>query len=364
MSYQYLTIRNREEWDNYIKKSSIYEGFHTWYYHSLNNEGEPVLFVYEEEQLFIALPVIKRKIENSDYFDMTCVYGYSGPISNQGLADLPMATITQFRASFINFMKAESAICIFSRLHPFLNQHQLLENIGGIKDNGTTLYVDLSLSVEDQRENYDKRLGRQIRSLRKMGFIIKEAESINEIEDFAEMYRKNMDRLNASSNYYFDVQYFVNLLNDESIENKLVLIYDGPNLMCGAILLLSDLIIRNHLSATSPDYLNVSPSKLLTDEISLIGRRLGKKIFHLGGGVGGKEDSLFNFKKLFSNLQVRDRIWCYVNDESVYNEFVLKSGIEADTEVSFFPLYRQPKRKEQPHSEIKAEATTLKTLIN
>lgn len=87
-------------------------------------------------------------------------------------------------------MKAESSICIFSRLHPFLNQYHLLENIGGIKDNGTTLYVDLSISEEDQRNRYDKRLNRQIRSLRKMGYVIKEAESVQEIEDFVEMYHK------------------------------------------------------------------------------------------------------------------------------------------------------------------------------
>ncbi|WP_208645516.1 GNAT family N-acetyltransferase [Mucilaginibacter endophyticus] len=361
MSYQNFTIRNRKDWDEYINRSYAHEGFHTWYYHSLNTEGEPLLFVYEEKEIFIALPVIKRKIENSAYFDMTCVYGYAGPISNVKLTDLSNITTTQFKAAFQKFMDDESSVCIFSRLHPFLNQHYLLENLGGIKDNGTTLYVDLAMSVEDQRNGYDKRLGRQIRSLRKMEYIIKEANSLQEIEDFAEMYYKNMDRLNASAVYYFDVQHFVNLLNEEYMKNKLVLIYDGPNLMCGAIILISDEIVRNHLSATAPDYLNISPSKLLTDEISLIGRRLGKKIFHLGGGVGGKEDSLFNFKKLFSTLQVKDRIWCYINNEAVYNDLVVKSGVDPNDEIKFFPLYRHPHRKIQT-TVTETETTTIENL--
>ncbi|HEX8023127.1 GNAT family N-acetyltransferase [Mucilaginibacter sp.] len=358
MNHRSFTIRNRKDWDEYISRAYIHEGFHTWYYHSLNTEGEPLLFVYEEEKLFIALPVIKRKIESSEYFDMTCVYGYAGPLSSVPFTSLSALTIAQFKAEFTIFMKAESAICIFSRLHPFLDQYHLLENIGGIKDNGTTLYVDLSISEEEQRDRYDKRLGRQIRSLRKMGFIIKEADTAQEIEDFAEMYYRNMDRLNASSNYYFDVQYFINLLNEEYMKNKLILIYDGVNLMCGALILLSDAIVRNHLSATSPDYLNISPSKLMTDEISMIGRRMGKKIFHLGGGVGGKEDSLFNFKKLFSNLQVKDRIWCYINDEPAYNDLVLRSGVEIDPETPFFPLYRHPKRKAQTTAS-EPETTTI-----
>ncbi|MGF7040279.1 GNAT family N-acetyltransferase [Mucilaginibacter lappiensis] len=346
---QNFTIRNKKEWDAYMDKSLIHEVFHTWNYHSLNQEGEPLLFVYEEEGFFIALPVIKRKIENSLFFDMTSAYGYCGPISNIDLSSLSVLTIASFKTSFVNFMKEENAVCIFSRLHPFLNQYNILESIGGLHENGTTLYMDLSLSVEDQRSKYDKRLFRQIRKLREKGYIIKELNSQEGIKNFTEMYYKNMDRVNASRNYYFDEQYFANLLNAEHFENKLLLIYDGPELICGALLLLSNSIIRNHLSATSPEYLKESPSKLLTDEISMIGRRLGKKIFHLGGGVGGKEDSLFTFKRYFSDLQVKDHIWCYINDNTAYNDLVLKAGVDVNAGANYFPLYRQPKRNTQAY---------------
>lgn len=346
---QNFTIRNKKEWDAYMDKSLIHEVFHTWNYHSLNQEGEPLLFVYEEEGFFIALPVIKRKIENSLFFDMTSAYGYCGPISNIDLSSLSVLTIASYKTSFVNFMKEENAVCIFSRLHPFLNQYNILESIGGLHENGTTLYMDLSLSVEDQRSKYDKRLFRQIRKLREKGYIIKELNSQEGIKNFTEMYYKNMDRVNASRNYYFDEQYFANLLNAEHFENKLLLIYDGPELICGALLLLSNSIIRNHLSATSPEYLKESPSKLLTDEISMIGRRLGKKIFHLGGGVGGKEDSLFTFKRYFSDLQVKDHIWCYINDNTAYNDLVLKAGVDVNAGANYFPLYRQPKRNTQAY---------------
>jgi hypothetical protein len=62
MSYKHFSIRNNKEWNTYIDRSLMHEVFHTWYYHSLNKDGEPVLFVYEENDIFIALPVIKRKI--------------------------------------------------------------------------------------------------------------------------------------------------------------------------------------------------------------------------------------------------------------------------------------------------------------
>lgn len=349
MGYRSFTIKNRKEWDTYVNKSLFHDIFHSWIYHSLNEEGEPLLFVYQEDDFFIALPVIKRKIEETGFFDLTSVYGYCGPISNISAADTPKRALIDFKTAFVNFMAKEKAVCIFSRLHPFIEQCYLLENIGGIIENGTTLYIDLTCSLEHQQNKYDKRLFRQIRNLRRKGYIIKEAVDISEVKAFVDIYHKNMDRLSASPHYYFEEKYFTDILSLDGSNNKLLLIYNDTELICGAIVLLSDIIIRNHLSATSPDYLKESPSKLLTDEISMMGRRLGKKIFHLGGGVGGKEDSLFAFKKHFSNLQVKDHIWCYINDRYAYNNIVAKAGANIDLESSYFPLYRQPKRKTQPY---------------
>lgn len=345
MRYRSFTIKDREEWDSYVNKSLLHDVFHSWTYHSLNTEGEPLLFVYQEDDIFIALPVVKRKIDGADFYDMTSVYGYCGPIANVNISEISRNTSANFKTTFKNFMTEERAVCIFSRLHPFINQRYLLEHIGGIVENGTTLYMDLSSSIEDQRNRYDKRLSRQVRQLRNKGYLIKEAVDINEIRAFVDIYHKNMDRLNATPHYYFDEKYFTSILNLEGFDNKLLLIYDGATLICGAVVLLSDTIIRNHLSATAPDYLNESPSKLLTDEISVVGRTLGKKIFHLGGGVGGREDSLFEFKKRFSDLQVKDHVWRYINDPVAYDTIVEKAGADIDTQSSYFPLYRQIKEK-------------------
>lgn len=345
MKYRGFTVKDRRQWDDYVNRSLLHDVFHSWTYQSLNTEGESLLFVYEEGDVFIALPVVKRKIERTDFYDMTSVYGYCGPISNVTTVEISKNTLARFTATFKRFMTDEHAVCIFSRLHPFINQRRLLENIGGVVENGATLYMDLSLPVDDQRNAYEKRLSRQVRQLRKKGYLIKEASDVSEVRAFVDIYCKNMDRLHASPLYYFDEAYFTTILKLGGFDSKLLLVYDGATLACGALVLMSDTIIRNHLSATAPDYLNESPSKLLTDEISMMGRRLGKKIFHLGGGVGGKEDSLFEFKKRFSSLQVKDHIWRYVNDRQTYDAIVAMAGSGIDTESNYFPLYRQTKEK-------------------
>ncbi|WP_449439130.1 hypothetical protein [Pedobacter steynii] len=131
MSYQCLIVRTKAEWDAYVKRSYNYEVYHTWYYHSLNMEGEPVLFIYEEESLFIAFPLIKRNIEESSQYDMTSVYGYAGPISNIDFLDIPPSTIECFKQEFSDFLKSRAmCLCLYPTLS-LLNQQCLLENIGG-----------------------------------------------------------------------------------------------------------------------------------------------------------------------------------------------------------------------------------------
>lgn len=341
MPYHSYVTRDRGRWNAYVDRSLISEVYHTWHYHSLNKEGEPILFVVDFNGDFIAFPFIKRTIGNTPFFDLTSVYGYAGPISNVDLATIPLQWIAFFKSSFMEFMDAEKCVCVFSRLHPFINQHVLIQGLGGIRENGRTIYVDLRQTEEMQRSKYHKRLFRQIKQLNQVGYTIKEGSSPQEIKAFTSMYHENMDRLKASRSYYFDEQYFTDLLSSDEFQSRLILIYKGSELICGAVIFLSDHVVRNHLSATAEAYLNESPSKLLTDQISMIGRAAGSDIFHLGGGVGGKADSLFIFKSYFSDLQIEDRIWCYIHNQKVYDDLVQTYTTDLEEISGYFPAYRQ-----------------------
>ncbi|WP_164126299.1 GNAT family N-acetyltransferase [Sphingobacterium luzhongxinii] len=338
MSYRLINFQQSEVWTAYVRNAVNYDFYHTWHYHSLEKKAEPFLFVYEESDVFIALPLLKREIENSGLYDLTSVYGYSGPISNRKFADINDQILENFKHFFLNFINTGRYICVFSRLNPFIDQKVLIEKIGGIYNNGKTVYIDLSISIEEQRIGYEKRMGRQIRQLRRMPYIIKESKTRDEVKLFAAMYNENMIRLKAEKSYFFNEDYFVELIKEDNC--KLILIYDGIKMICGAIVMCCGGIIRNHLSATDVDYVNQSPSKLLTDEISIIGRKLGMKYFHLGGGLGGREDSLFKFKSSFSNLFLEDSTWRFVSDTLVYNDLVKER--KNDLDMNYFPLYRCP----------------------
>lgn len=336
----YLTVFDEQQWSNFIARSINSDIYHSWQYHQIDRTGQPVLFVYQEDTFFIALPFIKRDIEGSPWYDLTSVYGYAGPVSDKRFEDISVQSMISFRKLFLEFAREQKCVSVFSRLHPFSRQNLLLEKIGGVTGNGKTIYIDLNLSLEEQRGRYEKRLSRQIRNQRKKGYLIRESTDIDDIRAFTAMYTENMRRVAANRNYFFNEDYFIEILLNPKLSSKLLLVYDGDKMACGAVVFYSDSIIRNHLSATSEAYLKESPSKLLTDEISVLGRQLGLKYFHLGGGVGGREDSLFKFKSYFSGTWMNDYTWRFVPDPASYNLLLEMRGINKSTSSQFFPLYR------------------------
>ena len=59
-------------------------------------------------------------------------------------------------------------------------------------------------------------------------------------------------------------------------------------------------------------------------------------VLHLGGGVGGAQDSLMHFKAGFSDRRHLFKTWRVVLDEQQYTEL---SGKEPES-TGFFPAYR------------------------
>ena len=64
-------ITEKNDWEKVLEQLGVYDFYHTYDYHHLSkNDGEkPVLLVYTKDNLTIALPLLIRQINNTDYFD-------------------------------------------------------------------------------------------------------------------------------------------------------------------------------------------------------------------------------------------------------------------------------------------------------
>jgi RimJ/RimL family protein N-acetyltransferase len=337
-----VRLEQEAEWKDLVKRALKYDFYHSWTYHSLDNtSGIPMLFVYEEGNDFIAIPLLKRDIRDSEYYDMSSVYGYSGPISNKDFHTLPSGFVYNFRSCFLDFLKDEKIVTVFSRLNPFFDQVELMGDFGGVVDNGKVVVLDLSLPIEEQRSAYQERVLRKIRTLRKKGYYVREANTGEDIKTFSAIYTLNMLRVDASNTYYFDEEYFKRLLDSEEYDARLVFVYDQNDYpICGAIVVITNGIMQAHLLGTREEYLGDSPAKLLTEEITILGRQLGVKYYNLGGGLGFKEDSLFRWKANFSNLTFDYHSWRFIANPEVYTSLLSQQEIDLNSEIDFFPLYR------------------------
>ncbi|MBC7915778.1 MAG: GNAT family N-acetyltransferase [Pyrinomonadaceae bacterium] len=340
MPYRVVTIQERDLWNQYVHSCRMYDFYHTWYYHSLEKSGKPILFVYQRQDFFIVFPLLKRDINGTGYSDFTSVYGYAGPISNFDFKEMDHEAMEGFKQTFLQFLKDEKNVSIFCRLHPIINHDILVEKFGSLVNNGNTISIDLTVSLEEQRSKYRRQFRAKSRQLREKGFYLKRAESNEEVQEFVKIYNENMARVKAETYYHFDESYFFTMLNSADFGSSVLLLYFGNEIASGAFVTFSNDIMQFHLAATNNKYLKEGPMKLLIDEASKVGRKNNMKFLHLGGGVGGNEDSLFEFKAGFSDTVLSFKTWRYISDQKAYDELVGAIGNLSQNKSDFFPLYR------------------------
>ncbi len=334
-------ITDEVSWNTYINSFGQVDCYHTYEYHMVtkNIDDSAVLLVYEQKQLLICLPLLIRPIPGTPYFDATSAYGYVGPLAKNVDAGFEQAL---FMDGLSAYFRTQKIITVFSRLNPFIGaQYPLLQGCGEIKYKGKIVAIDLMPSLEEQRAQYSKRLKTHINKA-KRHCTIKKVQTMDDLRTFREIYIENMKRLQADPFYYFPLDYFKGLMEATSFKTEILLAIEKESglAIAGNIFLLKDGIVQYHLSGTRNDYMHLMPNKMLIDEMRIIAKETGYKVFNLGGGVGGSsEDSLFQFKSSYSKNFIDFKVWQFIVADDVYNELLESYGIDKGT--TFFPAYRK-----------------------
>ncbi|WP_347068298.1 GNAT family N-acetyltransferase [Flavobacterium sp. WV_118_3] len=329
---------NDNSWSEVIAKSKQYDFYHTQSYHRLEKENRRVLCVVYFDDNFVALPLIVRKIPNTDLFDCTSVYGYCGPVSTMDFETIPDAVINYFQEQLLHFFKANNIISAFSRLHPLISGEKMFANFGIIKDINKTVAIELNITPEEQRKQYRKSTKSELNQLKRKGFEVVKATTKSEIDAFIAIYHETMKRVNASDSYFFDHDYFYAFLDNKCFQNWLLLAKKDNEIAAGAIFTITNKIMQYHLAGTDEAFIKETPMKLILDEARLLGNDLKMEFLHLGGGVGGSDqDSLFKFKSGFSDYRCMYKVWQFIVDPEKYDELV---GNRKVVRSNFFPLYR------------------------
>ncbi|PIG91483.1 GNAT family N-acetyltransferase [Gloeocapsopsis sp. IPPAS B-1203] len=285
------------------------------------------------------LPTSQTQIE---LFDVISPYGYPGILLNEA-ANNP--DFLNFAINEFTHQLSRKNVCsAFLRLHPLLNQN--LSEYPYSKINGETVAVDLRLSLAEIWSQTRPEHRNKINKCKRAGMIAKIVPFVAYIDDFIDIYEQTMDRVGASSSYYFDKSYFIQL--SQALKNQLHLcIVELDNeIICSGLFTEACGIVQYHLGGTKSAFLKQAPSKLMFDYVRTWAKERNNEFLHLGGGVGSAKDSLFHFKAGFSKqTQTFSTIRLVVNKKK-YHNLVQKRAAELNISFEellnseFFPAYR------------------------
>ncbi|MCK0156860.1 aminoacyltransferase [Cellulophaga sp. F20128] len=336
-------ITKKEEWDGVLSEVDMFDFYHSYDYHKncAKENEESVLFCYREDAIVIALPLLIRPIKDTSYFDATSVYGYGGPLSKNITAAV---NVTVFYTELQQYLSKRNIIAVYSSLNSYIdNQKRILSGLGKIEKIGKIVNIRLDQSISEQEASFSKTTRRYTNRNKKI-FYSRFGNTQKDVDVFIALYYKTMNRLEASEGYFFKEEYFYKLMESNAYTAEVIFaITKDTHQIASAVLFVktNNTIIQYHLSGTLEEYKHLSPIRFLLNEIRIQGTNDGYTYFNLGGGFGGKQDSLFDFKASFSNDYQKFKVWKYIVNPKIYNALTRENtNITARTKTKFFPLYR------------------------
>jgi serine/alanine adding enzyme len=275
--------------------------------------GRPV-FLHAEGTVF---PCIVREWEGAR--DVAGPYGFGGPVGEP-----------RFYEAYEAWCREQGVVTTFTWFHPRFANHRYARI--PIEPRGGT--VAWRLDEGDLFERLHRHHRRAARKAEAAGIEVRATVAPTELEPFAGLYERTMAEKGAQSFYYFPPEYWRTL--GERLGDGLVLfeaVQDGV-LRAALLGLSSSPWLHYHLGASER---SGGANNLLFLEAARWAREQGFTRFHLGGGVGGADDSLLEFKLRFDpGGLIESAVGKAIHDEDAYREL---AGPGAGLD-GFFPAYR------------------------
>lgn len=307
------------------------------------DHGRARALLVEEKHWSVLIPLIECRLPGSfgEFWDAHSPYGYASPLTyHSGLNSGPAGH--GVGEDIIEYLRDMGCVSLFLRYHPLL-PGGFEPGDAEIVNHGDTVYCRLDRVESDAWHHTRSGHRSDIMRAERAGLQLSLTRHPPNLRPFRDLYEATMDRLGASDSYRFDEWYFSDL--GEALGQSLILaeVRAGDQISAAALFVETSGIVEYHLSASSTEFRQYAPTKLLIHGIRRWARTEGAELLHLGGGFGGAQDHLFAFKAGFSGDRAAFRTARVVVNPTVFRQ--------ADQEVhgpggsglgtrGFFPSYR------------------------
>jgi serine/alanine adding enzyme len=305
---------------NYVEASCLIEAGRPVYLHASGEKGD----------------VVFACILRDEPPDVTTPYGYGGPVP---LGSEP--PVDRFWQLYEAWCRERGVISSFLRFHPLLGNHRAARV--HVERPGHTVAWRLDPTL-DLRSEMDKHHRRIIRKAEREGLETRIEERPTSLNEFVVLYEQTMRRNEAAGFYLFPEAYWRALQGPLANSLLRVDVRRGADLYASLLMFATWPWLHYHLGASSDKSRTVGANHLALLAAARWGQERGYERLHLGGGVWGREDSLFDFKRRFSPDDLAEYfIGKAVHDSVRYRQL---SGLDRAALDGYFPAYRDPQRRQ------------------
>jgi serine/alanine adding enzyme len=259
--------------------------------------------------------------------DVITPYGYGGPVGGD---------LQRFWRHYEDWCRATGVVTTFIRFHPlYANHGHVPPSVSVERLAGTVAWrLDEEGDLFERMHRHHRRV---VRKALAAGVEATATVAPESLEAFGTLYERTMDRREAAGFYYFPAAYWRALETD--LREHVVLFEAGKDaaLLC----LAAPPWLHYHLGASSEAGRRLGASTLLFLEAARWARELGYTRFHLGGGLRGARDPLYEFKLRFDpGGEVEAAVGKAIHDEAAYHALAAPgAGLDG-----FFPAYRAARK--------------------
>jgi hypothetical protein len=205
-------------------------------------------------------------------------------------------------SAVVQTLREQGFVSMFVRLHPILELPDgAFTGLGTLVEHGQTVSIDLRQNEAEQwhgiRARYRTSLNRSVR----LGHRVFMDDTGEHLDRFITLYLDTMRRQNVAAEYFFSRDYLSGLWQQLRGHVHLGVVEVDGLIVCAGLFGESNGIVQYHLSDTEELALKLSPLKILINHARQWATQRGANVLHLGGGLGGAQDSLMHFKAGFSD---------------------------------------------------------------
>lgn len=297
--------------------------------------GVAETYQYSKDGCKVKYVFIVRKagiVDGVQYFDILTPRGMGGPrcINNQ------IVNLDNYDKDFTAYCNEKHIIAEYVRFDPWNCNHKIFGSLYDELEHHGNLFCN-NLDGDFYKEEYDKNVKRNIK--KNIDNIKVEVDfEGDKINEFLQIYKYTENKYTVSDYYQlsesFLKRYFEIMPGKVAIANAIY----SSEIVSSLIVLFGEDIAHYHFACNNPLFRDVNANTVLLYKISLLAKKMGKKLLDLGGGI--VDGNTAEYKRRF----VREKgIYPYyvgkrILNKDIYQKLIIKNG---KNRPGYFPEYKR-----------------------